>query len=89
MTTLAEAILQVGGVRTEGIFRIAADSDELSFIKLVIDCINFDLLEHEGDILVLLNHNPEEPIDVHVFSCLLKQVDECGVSGIATHSPLS
>ncbi|KAI1280339.1 Rho GTPase-activating protein 39 [Halotydeus destructor] len=73
LTTLAEAILKTGGVQTEGIFRIAADSDELSFIKLVIDCINFDLLESDGDILVLLNHSQEEPIDVHVFSCLLKQ----------------
>lgn len=73
LTTLSEAILKVGGVATEGIFRIAADNDELSFIKLVIDCINFDLLEDEGDILLLLNHNQDEPIDVHVFSCLLKQ----------------
>ena len=73
LTTLCEAILKMGGVSTEGIFRIAADTDELSFIKLVIDCINFDLLDDDGDILDLLNHSSDEPVDVHVFACLLKQ----------------
>ena len=73
LTTLCEAVLKMGGASTEGIFRIAADADELSFIKLVIDCINFDLLEDEGDILDLLNQGSEEPVDVHVFACLLKQ----------------
>ena len=73
LVTLCEAVLKTGGASTEGIFRIAADTDELAFIKLVIDCINFDLLEDEGDILILLNHTSEEPIDVHIFACLLKQ----------------
>lgn len=73
LTTLCEAVLKMGGASTEGIFRIAADADELSFIKLVIDCINFDLLEDEGDILDLLNQDSDEPVDVHVFACLLKQ----------------
>ena len=73
LTTLCEAILKMGGAGIEGIFRIAADTDELSFIKLVIDCINFDLLDDDGDILELLNHNTDEPVDVHVFACLLKQ----------------
>lgn len=73
LTTLCEAILKMGGETTEGIFRIAADTDELSFIKLVIDCINFDLLDDDGDILDLLNHSSDEPVDVHVFACLLKQ----------------
>jgi hypothetical protein len=73
MTTLCEAITKMGGASIEGIFRIAADTDELSFIKLVIDCINFDLLDDDGDILELLNHNSDEPVDVHVFACLLKQ----------------
>jgi hypothetical protein len=73
LTTLCEAILKMGGTSIEGIFRIAADTDESSFIKLVIDCINFDLLDDDGDILELLNHNTDEPVDVHVFACLLKQ----------------
>ena len=73
LTTLCEAITKMGGASIEGIFRIAADTDELSFIKLVIDCINFDLLDEDGDILELLNHNSDEPVDVHVFACLLKQ----------------
>lgn len=73
LTTLCEAITKMGGASIEGIFRIAADTDELSFIKLVIDCINFDLLDDDGDILELLNHNSDEPVDVHVFACLLKQ----------------
>lgn len=73
LTTLCQAISKMGGSSIEGIFRIAADTDELSFIKLVIDCINFDLLDDDGDILDLLNHNSDEPVDVHVFACLLKQ----------------
>ena len=40
LTTLAEQILQLNGTKTEGIFRVPADHDEVNNVKRYLIIIN-------------------------------------------------
>ena len=52
LTTLAEQILQLNGTKTEGIFRVPADHDEVNNVK------RYFIIRNLFNPSFLLNYNP-------------------------------
>lgn len=82
--TLCETILRLGGNEQEGIFRIAGDVEEMGFVKLYLDCLDYEKCTDNCDFIDLMNswkycatmnRSQKEivPIDVHTIACVLKQ----------------
>lgn len=68
LTSLSEAILRFGGTSQEGIFRIAADNEDIARFRLQLDCVDWSRAP-PSDVTSLMNG---ELVDVNILACVLK-----------------
>ena len=84
LVTLSETILRLNGNEQEGIFRIAGDVEEMNFIRIYLDCLDYEKYADNCDFIDFINswkyctalnrdQKDDVPIDVHTIACILKQ----------------